>query len=137
MKDLRSVRTRRALLGAGLAAAGALAAACGAGQQTKTDGGAIANAKPVTLLFQDWPGDFMDVVQKVAIPAFQAKNPTITVNYTAYTGDWVPKTLAEMIAGTAPDVLHVFGTTTREFADRNQLLNLNPLVKKDWKPADV
>ena len=44
----------------------------------------------------------------------------------AYSGDWVPKTLAEMIAGTAPDVLHVFGTTTREFADRQQLLDLNP-----------
>jgi ABC-type glycerol-3-phosphate transport system substrate-binding protein len=49
----------------------------------------------------------------------------------------VPKTLAEMIAGTAPDVLHVFGTTTREFADRQQLLNLNPLVKKEFKPAEI
>ena len=112
-------------------------AACGVGQGTRTDGAPGAGAKPVTLRFQDWPGDFQDMVEKVAVPAFQAKNPHITVTYTNYTGDWVPKTLAEMIAGTAPDVLHVFGSTTKEFADRNQLLNLNPLVKREWKPADI
>jgi len=137
MSTLNIVRTRRALLGAGLAAAGAVATACGGGQQSGSGSGQTASAKPVTLRFQDWPGDFQDMVEKVAIPAFQAKNPNITVTYTPYVGDWVPKTLAEMIAGTAPDVLHVFSTTTREFADRNQLLNLTPLVKKDFKPADV
>jgi ABC-type glycerol-3-phosphate transport system substrate-binding protein len=125
--------TRRAVLGATLAAP--ILASCAA--QSSTDTSASQTTKPVTLLFQDWPGDFMDVVQKTAIPAFQSKYPHITVNYTAYTGDWVPKTLAEMIAGNAPDVLHVFGTTTREFADRQQLLNLNPLVKKDLKPAEI
>ena len=125
--------TRRAIL---LGAAPVLAlAACGT--QGVGQSGPAASAKPVTLLFQDWPGDFMEMVQKTAIPAFQAKYPHVTVNYTAYTGDWVPKTLAEMIAGTAPDVLHVFGTTTREFADRQQLLNLNPLVKKEFKPAEI
>ena len=125
--------TRRAWISAAVAAP--VLAACGtqgAGQSAPA-----ASAKPVTLLFQDWPGDFMDMVQKTAVPAFQAKYPNITVNYTAYTGDWVPKTLAEMIAGNAPDVLHVFGTTTREFADRQQLLNLNPLIKKDLKSAEI
>jgi multiple sugar transport system substrate-binding protein len=134
--------SRRAVLalasGAGLAAGAGLLAACatpgGSGaQEAKPAGG----AKPVTLLLQDWPGDFMDVVKNTAIPAFQAQNPHITVNYVSYAGDWVPKTLAEMIAGTAPDVLHVFGTTTREFADRNQLLDLAPLVKRDVKPAEI
>jgi multiple sugar transport system substrate-binding protein len=135
-------RTRRgmvwdSLLVAGGGAALPLLAACGAGQEKAPEGAPAASAKPVTLRFQDWPGDFQDMVEKVAVPAFQAKNPGITINYTAYTGDWVPKTLAEMIAGTAPDVLHVYSTTTREFADRQQLLNLNPLVKRDFKPADV
>jgi multiple sugar transport system substrate-binding protein len=115
-------------------AAGALAA-CGLQAPKGTE--AQPSAKPVELLFQDWPGDFMDVVKNVAIPAFQARNPHITVRYAAYTGDWVPKTLAEMIAGTAPDVLHVFGTTTRQFADRQQLLNLTPLVRKDFRPAEI
>jgi ABC-type glycerol-3-phosphate transport system substrate-binding protein len=126
-----SAVTRRAVLGT---TAAPLLAACG-GQSTST--APAESAKPVSLLFQDWPGDFMEMVEKTAIPAFQAKYPHITVKYTAYTGDWVPKTLAEMIAGTAPDVLHVFGTTTREFADRQQLLNLNPLVKKDLKAAEI
>jgi multiple sugar transport system substrate-binding protein len=121
-----------------MAAAGGLAlAACGPGQSGPAAGGAPASTKPVTLVLQDWPGDFMDMVKNTAIPAFQSQNPNITVNYVAYVGDWVPKTLAEMIAGTAPDVLHVFSTTTREFADRNQLVNLNPLVKRDFKPADI
>lgn len=135
--------TRRAILratgtgslGAAASLGGLALAACGT--QGPREGSPAATAKPVTLLFQDWPGDFMDMARNTAIPAFQARYPHITVNYTAYTGDWVPKTLAEMIAGTAPDVLHVFGTTTREFADRQQLLNLNPLVKKDMKPAEI
>lgn len=134
--------TRRAILArstALLAGAAGLVSVAGCGAQTSTskDAGSAPSLKPVELLFQDWPGDFMDMVTKTAVPAFQAKYPHITVKYVAYTGDWVPKTLAEMIAGTAPDVLHVFGTTTREFADRKQLLNLNPLVKKDFKSADL
>ncbi|MGH2371307.1 MAG: ABC transporter substrate-binding protein, partial [Chloroflexota bacterium] len=134
-------RSRRVFLRAGWglagAAGGAALASCGAGSGGATDGATSPSAKPVELLFQDWPGDFMDMVNNTAIPAFQAQHPHITVKYTAYTGDWVPKTLAEMIAGTAPDVLHVFGSTTREFADRQQLLNLTPLVKKDFKSADI
>jgi multiple sugar transport system substrate-binding protein len=120
-----------ALVGTGLLAA------CGPAATRTTEGGGTAGARPVELLFQDWPGDFMDMVNTVAIPAFQAKHPPITVKYTAYTGDWVPKTLAEMIAGTAPDVLHVFGTTTRQFADRQQLLNLTPLVQRDFRRVEV
>src|SRR5262245_33064273 len=117
MRTASNVVTRRSILAAAVSlAAGSALAACGAGQQSNTSTGSAPAAKPVTLRFQDWPGDFQDMVEKVAIPAFQAKNPSITVTYTAYTGDWVPKTLAEMIAGTAPDVLHVFSTTTREFA---------------------
>ena len=135
-------QTRRGALRLAVAAGGAATlaalAACGTGASATTGGSTpAASAKPVELLFQDWPGDFMDMVNKVAIPAFQAQNSAITVKYEAYTGDWVPKTLAEMVAGTAPDVLHVFGTTTREFADRQQLLNLSPLVKRDFKPADI
>ena len=131
-------RTRRTLLGAAaLSAAAAVQAACGAGSREAPAAGAPQSARPAKLVLQDWPGDFMDMVKNTAIPAFQAQNPHITVEYVAYVGDWVPKTLAEMIAGTAPDVLHVFSTTTREFADRNQLVNLTPLVKKDFKPADV
>jgi ABC-type glycerol-3-phosphate transport system substrate-binding protein len=119
--------------------AGALAAACGAqaGERFGDGNKTSPSAKPVELRLQDWPGDFMDMVQGTAIPAFQAKYPHLTVTYTSYSGDWVPKTLAEMVAGTAPDVLHVFGSTTREFADRNQLLNLTPLVKRDFKAADI
>lgn len=132
-----SRRTRRALLGAATLAAAAAQAACGAGTKETSSASAPPNAKPVKLVMQDWPGDFMDMAKNTAIPAFQAQNPHITVEYVAYVGDWVPKTLAEMIAGTAPDVLHVFSTTTREFADRNQLVNLTPLVKKDLKPAEV
>src|SRR4051794_36941520 len=103
-----TMKTRRKFLSAGLTLGSAALAACGVGQGSRTDSVPSANAKPVTLRFQDWPGDFQDMVEKVAVPAFQAKNPNITVTYTAYTGDWVPKTLAEMIAGIAPDVLHVF-----------------------------
>ncbi|HVG98979.1 MAG TPA: extracellular solute-binding protein [Chloroflexota bacterium] len=132
-----SRRSRRALLGATVLGAAAVQAACGAGSSETSSGSAPPSAKPVKLVMQDWPGDFMDMAKNTAIPAFQAQNPHITVEYVAYVGDWVPKTLAEMIAGTAPDVLHVFSTTTREFADRNQLVNLTPLVKKDFKPADL
>jgi ABC-type glycerol-3-phosphate transport system substrate-binding protein len=126
--------TRRAVLEAG----GVLAlAGCGVTGGDQSESAPAGSRQPLRLLLQDWPGDFMDVVKSTAIPAFQAQQPHVTVDYVAYSGDWVPKTLAEMIAGTAPDVLHVFGTTTREFADRQQLLDLNPLVKRDLRPAEV
>lgn len=145
MRSITQVRhpgqTRRSLFltGAGVlgGAAAVLASACQTPTGTQRESAPQTSAKPVELLFQDWPGDFMDMVQQVAIPAFQAKYPHLTVKYVSYSGDWVPKTLAEMVAGTAPDVLHVFGSTTREFADRNQLLNLTPLVKRDLKPAEI
>jgi ABC-type glycerol-3-phosphate transport system substrate-binding protein len=124
----------KGVAGAGLAMAMAGCATGGAreGATTGTSG-----ARPVTLRLQDWPGDFMDMVTGVAIPAFRAQQPHVTVEYTPYQGDWVPKTLAEMVGGTAPDVLHVFGSTTREFADRKQLLDLTPLVRRDVKPAEI
>jgi len=68
--------TRRTILFTTLVAP--ILAACGA--QSTTDTSPAASSKPVTLLFQDWPGDFMDMVQKTAVPAFQAKYPHITVN---------------------------------------------------------
>jgi ABC-type glycerol-3-phosphate transport system substrate-binding protein len=121
-----------------MGAGGILAlAGCGVAGRDQSESAPAGAKQPLRLLLQDWPGDFMDVVKSTAIPAFQAQQPHITVDYVAYSGDWVPKTLAEMIAGTAPDVLHVFGTTTREFADRQQLLDLNPLVKRDLRAAEV
>ena len=99
---------------------------------TKIVEAATPMAKAVTIRFQDWGGDYAELVEKQGAPAFTSTHPNITVKYEAYASGWQQKTLTAMVAGTAPHILHVFGSTTKMFADRGQLANLTPFVKRDF-----
>ena len=52
-------------------------------------------------------------------------------------GDWVPKTLAEMIAGRRRTCCTSSARPPASSPTGSQLLNLNPLVKRDLRPAEV
>lgn len=93
--------------------------------------------KAVTIRFQDWGGDYAELVETQGAPAFTAQFPHITVQYEAYASGWQQKTLTAMVAGTAPHILHVFGSTTKLFADRGQLANLTPFVKRDFTQETI
>ena len=93
---------------------------------------AAPQAKAVTIRFQDWGGDYAELVEKEGAPEFKALNPNLSIKYEAYASGWQQKTLTAMVAGTAPHIFHVFGSTTKLFADRGQLANLTPFVKRDF-----
>jgi multiple sugar transport system substrate-binding protein len=96
-----------------------------------------APPKPAEVRFQDWGGDFGKMVEEVAIPRFQEEFPHIKVGYEPYASGWEATTLAAMVAGTAPDIIHAWTTVVRPFADRGQLIDLNPLVERDLTAADI
>jgi multiple sugar transport system substrate-binding protein len=59
---------------------------------------------------------------------FHEQNPDITVTYEPGIGDWFEKLTAQMAAGDAPDVFVGFGSYFKIWAEKGQLLDLNPAV---------
>jgi multiple sugar transport system substrate-binding protein len=85
----------------------------------------------VEVRLQDWSGDW----EEFAVEQFtewEGKNPGIKVVYEAYQDDWQERTLAAMVAGTAPDIIHAWGDVFRTFSDRGQLLNLESLFQQTY-----
>lgn len=86
-------------------------------------------AAPVTVRVQDWAGDW----QTVAAPLFteyEAKNPNVKIAYEPYGDGWVERTMAAMVAGDAPDVIHVWDENAAQFASRGQLLNMDDMFQQ-------
>ena len=94
--------------------------------------GSQALAEKTTLKWLDWE----DVTQRRAnsqiIQAFEWMHPDIKVEFVGYSGglESQQKLLAQMVAGTAPDVLTGWDHWTWTWADKNQLLDLQPYVEK-------
>lgn len=94
--------------------------------------GSYALAEKITLKWLDWE----DVTQRRAnsqiIQAFEWMRPDIKVEFVGYSGglESQAKLLAQMVAGTAPDILTGWDHWTWTWADKNQLLDLKPYVKK-------
>jgi len=90
-----------------------------------------APAEKAKVRFQDWGGDYGTMVEEKAIPAFHEDHPNIEVIYEPYASGWIEKTIAAMVAGTAPDILHAWVPVFRQFVDRGQMIDLSPLVEAD------
>ena len=147
----RSMLTRRELLRTGtLAAAGAALAACGAtpapaatattapaaeGEATAAPAEAVATSAPpategaVTIRWLDWSDQ--DEVNNAAIKSFTEKHPNVTVNFEPIGDQWGDKQLTQMVSGNAPDVLTGNDETSYKWAEKGQLLDMNPLVERD------
>lgn len=162
----RSALSRRRFLQvAGLGMAGAVAAACApkveptpapapqptaaqpaapAGQQpaaqpttapTAAPTAVPAPAKKMQVRVQDWGGDW----QEVAMPQFEAwmrDNPTVEIVYEPYQDGWQERTMAAMVAGTAPEIIHAWGDVFRPFSDRGQLLNLEDMFQQTYSAEE-
>lgn len=94
--------------------------------------GSQALAEKTTLKWLDWE----DVTQRRAnsqiIQAFEWMHPDIKVEFAGYSGglESQQKLLAQMVAGTAPDVLTGWDHWTWTWAGKNQLLDLQSYVEK-------
>jgi multiple sugar transport system substrate-binding protein len=81
---------------------------------------------------------------KETIPLFQAKNPSILIQYVPSDEEF-DKLTASMVAGNAPEVFTTYDQYTRQFVATNQLLPLDDYIKRDltaeqradWYPDTV
>lgn len=93
---------------------------------------------PVTVRFYEMGGTWQNWVEQLAVPQFKEMNPHITIEYEPIDWDGFPnKTLTQMAAGTAPDVLHGWSQIFQAWQSKKQLLDLNPLVESDFSKADL
>ena len=123
---------RRVLGGAGAAAlGGALLAACGAGTgATGAESGAARSAQPVTLEFlHRWEGARTEVIERV-VGAYRQQHPNVQINNQLVFGngdgffDGMPydKILAQIAAGTPPDVIMMGSDVAAAWARRGGVL---------------
>jgi multiple sugar transport system substrate-binding protein len=132
----RARRTRRTtLLGAAAALPAAALAACSAGGS----GGppSTVGTRVVTLRWTTWQAAGAPMVEASAKGAalFMQKFPKIKVNPEPDPG--AEKLFAEMVAGTAPDLMSNCCAVLPTWAQKGLLTNLDPLVKRDWKDSLV
>jgi multiple sugar transport system substrate-binding protein len=121
------------------AALGAFLAACGQGEATpEMEPDETVETAPsgeetgtIEIRMQDWSGDWEEYATE-QLREWETQNPGIKVVYEPYQDNWQERTLASMVAGTAPDIIHAWGDVFKTFADRGQLLNLDPLFQETY-----
>jgi len=92
----------------------------------------------IDLLWQFSGGDAWFKASSAALSDFVEKNPKVgkvTVQLTP--DDWINKLVAAMAAGTAPDVFDMWGDIMPPFVERNQVVDVQPLVAKDYTAEDL
>jgi multiple sugar transport system substrate-binding protein len=126
--------TRRDFLRvSGIAAAGAVLAACGEAPATSR----IAASGPVQLVYQDWRTEWFPAMAQEMLSQFHAQNPNIRVFYTPDPENLQEVMLADMEAGTAPDVFSGCCDFYSVFAQKGYTLDLRPLIEADLDKAII
>jgi multiple sugar transport system substrate-binding protein len=139
--------TRRRFVGL---AAGALtplmAAACSpGGQQTPggspNEGGTGAPAATGAKSTVRWQfrgsDEDLKAAQTFLADTFSRNNPNIAVSMEPAPDQRDEKLVAAMVGGNAPDVFESWTDNVTQYADRGQVLNVDDLVKKDYKADDL
>ena len=96
----RTLSRREFLRVAGVAAAGAALNACSAPGQRPTPW----RKEKVQLVYQDWRTDWFPPMVQRMLEEFHDSHPNIRVFYTPDPDNFEQRMLADMQAGTAPDV---------------------------------
>ena len=134
------VMSRREFLTlAGVVAACALLAACGFGGGAPTTN----SGDQVQLVYQDWSSAWFPPMVEEMMEKFHESHPNIRVFYTSDPADVENTMLAEMAAGTAPDVFQGCCTFFPIWAQEGFTLDLRPFIEQDldesftadWDPA--
>ena len=132
--------SRRAFLRlAGATAAGAVLSACTPFQPSPT----AQSKDQVQLVYQDWRTDWFPPMVQHMLEQFHATHPNIRVFYTPDPENFQEKMLADMQAGTSPDVFQGCCTHFPMWAQMGYTLDLRPYVEADldqdtiddWDPA--
>jgi multiple sugar transport system substrate-binding protein len=104
-------------------------------EPTATSAPAAAATEPVALRWVDeggWDEPAKEQKYNDEICAtFMEQNPDVTVTYEPGLGDWFEKLTAQMASGEAPDVFCGFGTYFKIWAEKGQVLDLNPAIDKN------
>ncbi|MGI8423205.1 MAG: ABC transporter substrate-binding protein [Chloroflexota bacterium] len=111
----------------------ALAAACVPGQAS--DAPKAPSTQAFKLLWQINSGAPSAELAKWGIERFKQQYPNATVENALSAGN-VEATVALMVAGEGPDILHAWGDRFWEYAGKGQLYNHNDLLRDD-KKADI
>ena len=136
-----TVSRREFLRLAGLAGAAAFLSACGASQSGPASTG---NGEKVQLVYQDWQTEWFPPMAQRMLKQFHSGHPNIRVFYTPDPEKNLAETmLADMQAGTAPDVFQGCCTFFPIWAQEGFALDLRPFVEadldqatiEDWDPA--
>jgi len=137
----RPLSRREFLRLAGAAATGAALAAC-----TPFDklGAQLFQPKPtgrsggkVQLVYQDWRTDWFPPMVQQMLEQFHADHPHIRVFYTPAPENFEEKMLADMQAGTAPDVFAACCPFFPILAQKGYTLDLRPYVEHDLGQATI
>jgi multiple sugar transport system substrate-binding protein len=133
-----SLSRRQFLRLAGLTAAGSFLTACSL--RPAQPG---ASSGPVQLVYQDWRTEWFPALAQEMLTQFNNAHPNIRVFYTPDPENLEEKMLADMAAGTAPDIITGCCEFFQSWADAGYLLDLRPYVEADldqetiddWNPA--
>lgn len=117
-----------------------LMAAIGGCQST---GPSTESEEKIQLVYQDWRTEWFPGMAQQMLDEFHATHPNIRVFYTPDPDDLEESMLADMKAGTAPDVFQGCCTFFPIWAQQGYMLDLSPYVESDlnqeiideWDPA--
>jgi multiple sugar transport system substrate-binding protein len=94
-------------------------------------------AVPVRLVYQDWRTDWFPPMAQGALEQFHAEHPDIRVFYVPDPVDVTETMLADMEAGTAPDVFQGCCTHFPAWAQMGYTLDLRSRVEADLDQATI
>jgi multiple sugar transport system substrate-binding protein len=118
---------------AGTTAAAAALGACKPSQPTSQQ----RSGEKVQLVYQDWRTDWFPTMAENALKEFHATHPNIRVFYTPDPADLEESMLADMQAGTAPDVFAGCCTFFPIWAQEGHTFDLRPYVETDLDQAII
>ncbi len=72
-----------------------------------------------------------DWVKQTFYPQFRQSNPNVNPIWEPYGEDAETKTLTQMVAGTAPDVLLFWSPVMEVWSEKGQILDIQPLIDRD------
>ncbi len=135
MKTKQSITRREFLKLAASTAAGVALSACNPSLVSPT----ARTSSPVQLVYRDWRTDWFPPMAQQMLDEFHATHPNIRVYYNLdpENKEFEEKSLADLQAGTAPDVFQGCCSFLPIWAQKGYLLDLRPYVQADLDQATI
>lgn len=98
---------------------------------------AVPPQEEIQLVYQDWRTDWFPEMVQEMLAEFHAAHPNVRVFFTPDPDNLADEMLAEMVAGTAPDVFWGGSTFFPTWAQKGYMLDLRPYVATDLDAATI